>query len=97
MSNQIIWRSAAIVLLIAASPLFARADKNNNNNDIQKHEKQVADAKNKLQSAKKQAEAARNDAKKDAAALTQATKLAEVTRRKVQDEHDSASPLVAAR
>ena len=100
MSNQILWRGVTVVLLIAVSPLSVRADKNDNNknnNEIQKHEKQVADAKNKLQSAKKEADAARNKAKQEATSLAQATKHADATRRKVQDEHDAAPALVAAR
>lgn len=93
---------ASLQLAIALScvSLAAHAAPQNSKglgDDIKRADRDIAAARDKLQSAKKQADEAKAHLRKAAAALEKATDHAGDVRRKVEQEHDSAPPLVAAR
>lgn len=84
---------------VATCAAVAWADKNGKGlaDDIKRQEKEVAEARKKVNGAKQELDAARAAAQKAQQALEKATDKAGDVRRAVQDEHDSAPSLVAAR
>jgi chromosome segregation ATPase len=99
--------TASLVLSLASfswtvnvSDSFGAAAKQNPKgltDDIKRAEREIGQARDKLQAARKQAEDAKGEMRKAAAAFEKATNHAGDVRRKVEQEHDAAPPLVAAR
>lgn len=98
--NSLASLTAFLIGVALASPMLSAAPKQNPkglNDDIKRAERDIGQARDKLQAARKQAEEAKGHLRKAAAAFDKASDHAGDVRRKVEQEHDSAPPLVAAR
>lgn len=83
---------------VVASPALAKQNnKNSLSDDIKRADKQINAARDKVNAAKKQMSDAKSNFSKLSSALEKAIDHAGDVRRKVESEHDSASPLVNAR
>lgn len=84
---------------VAGGASVVRADKNPKGlaDDLRRQDQKIADARQKLQDAKRQADAARAALQKADAAHERAVERTAELRKKLLSEHDNAPPLVAAR